>query len=381
MFEATRFNLARRRRGFKKKDLALKLGVSERSITAWENGESTPTAENIAAIAEVTSFPVRFFEGDAVDPIEGAAASFRSMRSMRAFQRDQALATGNIALMAFDWISQHYELPDVALPDLSEVAPAAAAMSLRENWGLGNEPVDSMVELLEAHGVAVFSLVMDCKEVDAFSIWRHDEVPLVMLNTMKSAERSRFDAAHELGHLVMHNGGDDGFHSREVEKEANEFAAEFLMPRADVLAHFSRGHAFGIEELIELKQRWNVSLAALAHRVHQLGIIGRSTYENLCIHIQRRGYRTVEPEPSDRERSLLLTDVVEWLRGRGEGVSRIARECALPDTDVGELFFHLAPVHLKLKASAPESDKVRPTFRVIVGGLAGPTESKTKRAL
>lgn len=43
-------------------------------------------------------------------------------------------------------------------------------------------------------------------EIDAFSLWRDDR-PYIFLNTSKSAERSRFDAAHELGHLVLHRQG------------------------------------------------------------------------------------------------------------------------------------------------------------------------------
>src|SRR3546814_6566541 len=50
----------------------------------------------------------------------------------------------------------------------------------------------------------------DTKNVDAFSCWRNGQ-PFVFLNTFKSAERSRFDAAHELAHLVLHrHGGPQG---------------------------------------------------------------------------------------------------------------------------------------------------------------------------
>ena len=42
--------------------------------------------------------------------------------------------------------------------------------------------------------------------VDAFSVWR-EYTPYIFLKLMKTAEHSRFDAAHELGHLVLHRHG------------------------------------------------------------------------------------------------------------------------------------------------------------------------------
>jgi hypothetical protein len=85
-------------------------------------------------------------------------------------------------------------------------SPDTAALYLRQNWGLGERPIPNMLKLLEAKGVRVFSLAENTKAVDAFSVWRNG-LPYVFLNIAKSAERSRFDASHELGHLVMHKHG------------------------------------------------------------------------------------------------------------------------------------------------------------------------------
>ncbi|MCH6544747.1 MAG: ImmA/IrrE family metallo-endopeptidase, partial [Deltaproteobacteria bacterium] len=65
--------------------------------------------------------------------------------------------------------------------------------------------------------------------VDAFSFW-HGARPCIFLNPSKrSASRSRFDIAHELGHLVLHADAAPG--SPIHEKEANAFASAFLLPR------------------------------------------------------------------------------------------------------------------------------------------------------
>ncbi|WP_234014515.1 ImmA/IrrE family metallo-endopeptidase [Cronobacter dublinensis] len=79
----------------------------------------------------------------------------------------------------------------------------------------------------------MFSLAENCIEVDAFSFWV-DEKPFVLLNTMKIPERSRFDAAHKLGHLVLHKHSSNN--GRQAELDTDRFASAFLMPERSVLA-------------------------------------------------------------------------------------------------------------------------------------------------
>ncbi|WP_254402128.1 ImmA/IrrE family metallo-endopeptidase [Streptomyces sp. AC555_RSS877] len=81
-----------------------------------------------------------------------------------------------------------------------------------------------MVHLLQSHGVRVFSLSPDSLEVDAFAVWR-GTTPFVFLNTMETVERSTFDAAHELGHLVMHATRERP--APEAERQANDFTSAF----------------------------------------------------------------------------------------------------------------------------------------------------------
>src|SRR6266545_1152600 len=127
----------------------------------------------------------------------------------------------------------------------------------------------NLVRLLEAHGVRVDSLAADCAAVDAFSfVWR--QTPYVLLNTSKTGERGRFDATHELGHLVLHSEHRVP-HGPDAEQEANRFAAAFLMPRASVLAQ-SLANA-GIDRILTAKQTWRVAAMALTHRLHELDLL------------------------------------------------------------------------------------------------------------
>src|SRR5699024_5969868 len=106
-----------------------------------------------------------------------------------------------IAFALGDWLASQFNLPPVDVPDLEGMEPEAAADLVRAQWSLGVLPIKNVVHLLESRGVRVFSLVEDSREVNAFSSWQGGVIPYVFLNTVKSSESSRFDAAHELGHL------------------------------------------------------------------------------------------------------------------------------------------------------------------------------------
>jgi Zn-dependent peptidase ImmA (M78 family) len=193
-----------------------------------------------------------------------------------------------------------------------------------------------MVHLLESKGVRVYSLAMDAKEVDAFSFWRND-TPFVFLNTRKSAERSRFDAAHELGHLVMHRHAAP--RGLDAETQANSFASAFLMPEKSIRVHSTR--LATVAQLIQLKKVWSVSVMALAYRLHSLKIISDWHYHTLCKQMSARGFRTVEPEGARRETSQVLAKVFAALRDEGRSKDDIAKDLDLMPQELEELVFGL----------------------------------------
>lgn len=343
MFTPSRLTLARKRRGLTKKNLAERVRVTSRSITAYEAGDIQPSPQAIGRLAEALRFPTGFFEAPDLDEIAPAAASFRSMKKMTASQRDAALGAGELAFIFHDWISARFDLPPAAVPTLGAgIDPEMAAEIVRAEWELGESPIPNMVHLLEARGVRVFSLAEECAEVDAFSLWR-SSTPFVFLNTQKSGEHSRFDAAHELGHLVMH-GGVESPSGKEAEHEAHRFASAFLMPRARLVASAPRWPS--LADLVSLKRPWKVSVASLNYRLHQLGVMSDWHYRNLWIEIGKRGYRTTEPEPIQGESSQILMKVFAALRKEGIGKADIARDLDLIPDELDDFVFGLAMLPL-----------------------------------
>jgi Zn-dependent peptidase ImmA (M78 family) len=308
------------------------------TVSRLERTTNEPTPETVQALARALRYPAEFFYGSDIDEVEPDSASFRSLKAMTARERDAALAAASIAFLVSDWVEQRFQLPTAAIPNLSfERDPTAAARRLRSAWGLGEQPVRNMIDLLEAKGIRVFSLSENSVSVDAFSCWRN-EVPYVFLNTYKSSEHSRFDAAHELAHLILHKHG--GPRQRDVEAEANAFASEFLMPQEDVSARVIRVHS--LAQVKQAKARWGVSLAAMTYRLAKLGILTEWQSRKFFIEISRAGYRTSEPDPMPAESSLVWQTVFRELWKSRMPKESVARALCIPPEELESVIFGLA---------------------------------------
>ena len=363
-FTPARLELARRRRGLTKAALSERVEVSVRSLTDFESGVKAPSAATLERLADSLDFPVGFFTRPSIDPLSATGTSFRALSRTSSSKRDQALGAGTLAVDLAAWIESRFRLPQVSVPRYEDVDSETASQAVRAEWGLGERPIPNVVQLLEAHGVRVFSIPQDSGDIDAFSSWR-DGVPYVFLSTMKSAERSRMDAAHELGHLVLHSAGHEIPRGRDEEHEAKLFGSAFLMPRGSVLAGVRRGAR--IDELIVAKRRWRVSLAALAYRMHGLGLLSDWQYKSIFIEISRRGYLTSEPDGIPGETSQVLRKVLGTLRDEGVSQADVARALEIRLTELRKLIFGLTLTGVEgTQLGTPTSSKTaRPALQVV----------------
>lgn len=110
---------------------------------------------------------------------------------------------------------------------------------------------------------------------------RKAEGALIGVNSEESPLGQRFTIAHELGHFFLHKSKDAfvdhrhrGFAKDEKEKEANVFAAAFLMPRKKITADIKELISNGISEVeIEsLSKKYEVSQEAMTYRLINLGL-------------------------------------------------------------------------------------------------------------
>lgn len=360
MFNGDRLRVARQRRALTKKSLAAAVSVTPRTITGWEADEYPPDPDNLHLLSEVLVFPISFFELDDTAKTPTEAVSFRSLSKKTAGQRDAVIAMCDIAKDVTVWINERFDVPALAVPDLRGEDPVIAATLLRQEWGLGNRPVKNLLHLVEAKGVRVFSLAENCREIDACSYWSND-VSFILLNTEMSNERSRFDMAHELGHLVLHKHAAPS--GRTAENEANAFASEFLMPEDSVRAN--RANYWSVPSLIQKKRLWNVSVSALVYRVHQLGFMSDWHFKSLNIELRRRGFKDKEPEGSPKEQSSVLEFVLERMREKGITLQFAANEMSIPESELRGLLYGIAKVSVEGMASPEGTRQTGAHLRIV----------------
>ncbi|MBG0818412.1 ImmA/IrrE family metallo-endopeptidase [Planomonospora sp. ID82291] len=341
-YTPSRLKLARKRRGMTLVRLEQVTGITTRTLSDYENGrvkELRVTAAALKTLAGALEVPVAFLTAEEIEEVPAEAVSFRAPSKLTAGQRDAALAAARIAIMINEWIEDRFRLPLADLPSLPGRDPEWAAQHVRDQWGLGVAPISNMVHLLEARGIRVFSLAEECLEVDAFSFyWK--STPYVILNTRKSGERGRFDAAHELGHLVLHAQHEIP-HGKDAEQQAQRFASAFLMPEPAVIAR--RLHNATVDRVLAARSVWKVSAMALTYRLQELNLVTEWGYRTLATNLSRMGYRRGEPEGIARESSQLLSKVFAALRTEGVTPVQIADALHIRLNELSDEVFGLTP--------------------------------------
>lgn len=277
-FNQTRLIFARKRRKYTIRSLSSALGITSQTLSNYENGRSIPAPDMLSLISKHLHFPEQFFFLDNIEMLDSKSVSFRSLARMPAYVREAALCAGNMALEFTNWLEKKIEFPHVDLPDLRDCEPEAAAETLRSIWGLGELSIKNMVHTLEAKGVRVFSLSENTYDMDAYSFWIGNQ-PFVFLNTQKSVEHGRFDAAHELGHLILHKHGAPL--GKEAEQQANRFASAFLMPYGSIVSRVPHSFFPTISGIVSLKPYWRVSTSALTRRLKDLSLLSDWHYNNI----------------------------------------------------------------------------------------------------
>ncbi len=338
----SRLLAARQAAGWTLVETARRLEVSPGLVSMWESGARSADA-HLERLSRAFERSTAYFAGPELDDVRSEAVSFRSRKSLTARVREQTLARTRFATGAIDpFLRERVRLPQPNVPDLSGEAPETAAARVRAGWGMGDAPIAQVVHLLEARGVQTYWLNVDSESVDAVSL-RREGTPFVFLNLKKeSGERGRFDACHELGHLVLHGGRrSDELDDSRLEQEADRFASAFLMPEAVLARHGVSSHR--IEALLPLKRLFGVSLKAVARRQRDLGILSQTQYVNLQKELSRRGQTKSEPQQIVREHSSLHPQIARRLEADGFTPEDFCRAVALDERDVAELMPTFAP--------------------------------------
>ena len=329
-FEGAALRLARIFSGLSLEEVAEKVNKSRQYLHKLETGQSNPTPELSAELADALNVEIGFFSYRKLQ-LHEEQFHFRSLMTTKNSVRQIAVARGEMVNKLIHVLEDYLRLPAINIPCYDHVSSVndieAIAESCRRHWDLGLGPIDNMTRLAENVGAVVTTFAGVSKQVDALSV--AVERPFIVRNTAKADTcRQRFDIAHELGHLVMHEGVVTG--DRTTESQANRFASAFLLPRTMMAKLFPRpkGNRLNWIGIREFKQTWKVSKAAILYRARQLDLITEQQYKTGVITLRKYGESSgekddylIDPEPPE----LLATAIQALSENHSIGIDELAQ--------------------------------------------------------
>lgn len=377
-FVPARLTIARQSRGLKQKELAEILGGTPSMVSKWESGDYThsPDSSQISAIATALSVKPSWFY-KAMPAQTEQATFFRSLKSELGIARDKTSAKLYFTYEIFSYLSEKIEFPEVDIPDLmgdQDFRSVTAedienfANSLRDYWGLGDDPILDLMLLIENAGVAVAETYVDSAKLDGVSGWYGAQPVMLLAKDKQGGVRRRFDAAHELGHLILHQSVSK-IELQEnltlIEEQAMAFAGAILMPASS----FSSGvGGTTLDDLADVKLRWGVSIGAMIKRLKALDLISSDHERNLWKYYSYRKWRGNEPY-DDRinvERPVNIHSAFEMIIEDGPSeVELLMSEIGLETCDISDLVgiesFRISqPKRVKPKLKLVSSDSGSP---------------------
>ncbi|WP_017851092.1 helix-turn-helix domain-containing protein [Leptospira interrogans serovar Szwajizak] len=312
-FLGFRLKEAREIRNLTLSDVAIHLdNITKQAISQYESNNIQPSQNKLVQLIDLLGLPSQYFSKERpFSKNDIGVANFRKLasatKSAREVVKIKSLWFAEAVFILKNYINfPALNIPKFSIPDefanLEQERKQIEnfANELRKYWNLGQGPIENMVRTLENNGVFVSRFGFD-ENLDAFSICVDNDAFIILGNANTTYFRSRLDAAHELGHLLLHSHltqeeVDNPLIHEMIERQAFYFGAAFLIP-ADALQ--KELISLNIDFLIRLKKRWKVSIQALVMRAYHLNLISKSQKDYFF-----RTFTDRKNEPLDKEYTL-----------------------------------------------------------------------------
>lgn len=351
-FSGARLAEAREARGLTQTALADLTGIKIQSISAYEQGRQSPSPEGLLSLAEKLNVPERSFlrppSSHSIERIQ-----YRSLSSATKMARTRAERKHGWLKEIAAYLREYVDFPVINLPQFSLPASPdqisarmieSIADECRVFWGLGFGPISDVVRLMENSGVIISRFYLGTETMDGLSQWDEaSQSPFVILGADKgSACRSRFDAAHELGHLILHRHLEDRQIKNPVthkllESQAHRFSSAFMLPERTFTQEV---WAPTLDTFLSLKKHWRCSIAMMIYRCEELRMLSEEQVKRTRINLSRRGWRSEEPLDKQLvpEQPQMLRSCIELLVEEGEKTrEQIVQELRMNPLDIEEL--------------------------------------------
>jgi Zn-dependent peptidase ImmA (M78 family)/DNA-binding XRE family transcriptional regulator len=331
---AERLKSARIMAGLSLQDLAEKLEnrVTRQALHKYEKGDFVPDSEMLGFLCDALGVRPDYFSRKSI--VQLGEIAFRKRQKFSAKDRL------SLEEKAKDILSRYLELEDILhiASDFSLKLPHSpiestkdvedVAKALRDQWKLGSDPIFNLVELLEDNRIKVIE-IESSDSFDGLSAWADDrKVPVIVLNKseLKSLDRKRFTALHELGHLILKI---EHHTENQKEKFCNYFAAAMLLPEETLYNEVGKTRSkVLLPELGAIKKQYGISIQAIAYRMKDLGIISESYFKQFMFFINQSGFKIEEPyEYEGQEQSRRFNQLL--FRALGEELISMSKAAAL----------------------------------------------------
>ena len=336
-FQGERLAQALDARRLSQVQLARMAGVSPATVSKWRAGTHAPSTDALERLARVINVSAEWFTRPLLAPT--SAPMFRSNASAHTAARAMLGARVQWAQDLASALAHYVDWPALNLPDYGFTEPEAitaedverAAAHCRSLWKLGSAPIADLTLAAEGAGIIVVREVTGAAQIEGLSAWSSAlERPIALLSADKeNAYRSRFDLAHEIGHIVLHRHierASERDRYRLLEKQAHYFAGALLLPAEAIAAQTPDFPT--LDDLLPLKRRWGTSVAAIIMRLKAIGFLGED--ETRALFKRRSARWGAKAEPGDDQRApecpRLLRRAIESIAGAG-----IMPTSAMPD--------------------------------------------------
>ena len=291
--KSDKITLAREARGLTQKELSQRLDIVQGTLSKIEQGLQNASDDFLRKLSDILSFPINFFSID--NKIHSPdVIYFRKRLVLPKKVTMKVEAKMNIIRIVVERLLKNVDLVEPEIPnwDVSENgSPTKAAQFVRSKWKIPKGRIDNLTSILEQKGIIIIPLDFESSKIDGISMLTEKAYPIIFLNNVMPNDRQRLSLAHELGHLILHFGKIVA-QDRDLEKEAFEFASEFLVPGQEFKNISS---PIDLRFLANQKLYWKVSMASLLYRVSDLGLATPNQLRYLWSQISALGYKTVEP--------------------------------------------------------------------------------------
>lgn len=328
---------AREYYGLTQSALAKNIGISQPHLSKMEKGEK-----------EIDQNIINFFSNDFNESFfknELYETNYKLFyRKLASISKNKISSFESRFRIIADTVSKLLDVIEIPAFDLPKIDPQDhlnniehIANIIRFELGLNGDPIEDIVKLLEKRGVIIHfmdyeNLNLDNNRFDGVSSYV-DGVPVILINKKIPDSRKVFTIAHELGHIIMH------FDfiidpTRDIEKEANEFASELLLPTIE-MQKVLKTNRLTVEHIFNLKSEWKVSAAAILHKAKSINNFSELYYRQWMIRFAP--YKKIEPFEFELSEPTLLKRMINLVNDTTE--SNFLKQNGLTQNSINEIFY------------------------------------------